>query len=764
MRKYILNIVLGMLFFQSAFAQSERNIKNLTAFSKAYGYIKYFHPSDEANALDWKKFASYGAAEVEKCKDDEQLLQVLNHLFSPIAPSSKFMLKDDVQEYDINSLVPPDSTGYKKIYWQHNGLGYDIADSHEGMYKSVRVNRDNEIEQSADFGNVMTSVEPEKLRGKKIKFEGWAKLAENSEGQGRFWFRVDRKDKRVGFGNNSLDNPVTKDKWEKFSIEGRIDTNAEHVVFGCFLLGKGKLYVDNIKLYYQENDQWFEFPVINSDFESEEISPEIDSELKWMGLGDGYDIQAQNQENYAGKRAVSIEYVGNFITEKGDQLFDCAPQFGEIIQKEIVPGVVCQIPLVLYGNKDETFPSADKPSLNKLTSRIGKVEDEPEDLYSRLGNIIITYNVFQHFYPYFDVVEVDWESEFVKALQRSYSDKDGKEHLKTLEILTATLKDGHIWVNNKYNEYYTPAFLWEWLEDQLVISYVMDSSLAINKGDVVERIEGISPTEYFAEIYKQISAATEGRLIYEALFRSLYGEKGSEIRIQVNSKEYSFPRDHTFWQLRKKNEESLKKYRFFNDSSIVYLNLDLIEMDTIDQLMPVLEESKAIICDLRGYPNANHDFLTHLLKEDDKDSTWMKIPQIIYPDYEKLCGFENHGWLVEAEEPYLGDKQVIFLINARAISYAESYLGFVEGYDLATLIGQPTAGTNGNVNSFSLNGAYKINWTGMKVLKHDGSQHHRIGILPDIRVEKTIKGLKEGRDEYLEKAMEVISKEQNPTP
>lgn len=42
----------------------------------------------------------------------------------------------------------------------------------------------------------------------------------------------------------------------------------------------------------------------------------------------------------------------------------------------------------------------------------------------------------------------------------------------------------------------------------------------------------------------------------------------------------------------------------------------------------------------------------------------------------------------------------------------------------------------------------------MKVLKHNGSQHHGIGILPDIYVSKTILGIKDGRDEFLEKTIE----------
>ena len=46
----------------------------------------------------------------------------------------------------------------------------------------------------------------------------------------------------------------------------------------------------------------------------------------------------------------------------------------------------------------------------------------------------------------------------------------------------------------------------------------------------------------------------------------------------------------------------------------------------------------------------------------------------------------------------------------------------------------------------------------MRVVKHDGSQHHTIGIQPTIPLKPTIKGIREGRDELLEKALETIGR------
>jgi hypothetical protein len=44
----------------------------------------------------------------------------------------------------------------------------------------------------------------------------------------------------------------------------------------------------------------------------------------------------------------------------------------------------------------------------------------------------------------------------------------------------------------------------------------------------------------------------------------------------------------------------------------------------------------------------------------------------------------------------------------------------------------------------------------MKVLKHDGSQHHGIGIRPTVPAARTLKGVTEGRDEVLEKALQIV--------
>jgi hypothetical protein len=53
-------------------------------------------------------------------------------------------------------------------------------------------------------------------------------------------------------------------------------------------------------------------------------------------------------------------------------------------------------------------------------------------------------------------------------------------------------------------------------------------------------------------------------------------------------------------------------------------------------------------------------------------------------------------------------------------------------------------------------GGYSLRFTGMDVRKKDGSPHG-VGILPTVPVSRTLAGVIAGRDEVLEKEIEVVS-------
>jgi len=747
--KKIIFVLSAILCVSTDITIAQDKIDNLETFAEVYGYVKYFHPSDEASSIDWNSFAAYGAGEIIKCKSKSEVIQTLNNLFKPIAPTASF--SDSKKNYNVNAAIPKNTADYKLTYWQHKGVSKDM-NYQNGTYQSIRVNRDSKVDEASGFGNLRMSLDAEKYRGKEIKYTGWVKLKKNSKGTGHLWLRVDKIDKTLGFFNNMDENPITSNEWKPYEIVGEVDANATNIALGCFIKEKGTMYVDDIHLYYKDNAEWIEIPIKNNGFEADSIG-EKNEQSEWSGKSKGYTYNVSNTENTEGNRCAVVAYEGILKTIKGDPIFDVSPKEGELIEEEIGNGIFCQIPLSLYANKESTYPKSNK--LTTLQNKLKTVNDNPEHLEMRLGNIINAYNVFQHFYPYFDEVGANWEQELKTALKHSFNDKTENDHLITLQKFTAPLKDGHIRVWGKSVVQNVPPINWEWIEGKLVVTEVKDDRLDVKVGDIITKVNGQQPEDHFKEINSRISAGTKGWLAYRAQGLAIFGEKDSELVLEVNNKIISLKRDKNYSYANTDVAIQKNAYKLL-DNNIYYLNLDILEMDTITKLMPQLKTAKGIICDMRGYPNSNHGLISHLLKEDDTTKAWMRIPKIIYPNQKKIVGYEDHGWGLKAEKPYLGDKKVVFITDGRAISYAESYMGFIKGYDLAIIVGQPTAGANGNINPFNLLGNYGISWTGMKVFKHDGSQHHAVGVLPDIYVNKTIESVKSGKDEFLDKAIEVI--------
>jgi C-terminal processing protease CtpA/Prc len=84
-------------------------------------------------------------------------------------------------------------------------------------------------------------------------------------------------------------------------------------------------------------------------------------------------------------------------------------------------------------------------------------------------------------------------------------------------------------------------------------------------------------------------------------------------------------------------------------------------------------------------------------------------------------------------------------------------MGIVEAYGLGAIMGAPTAGANGNVTRLTLPSDHTLTWTGMRVLKQDGSQHHLVGVRPTLPAAPTVAAIRVGRNEVLERGIAAVS-------
>jgi hypothetical protein len=162
---------------------------------------------------------------------------------------------------------------------------------------------------------------------------------------------------------------------------------------------------------------------------------------------------------------------------------------------------------------------------------------------------------------------------------------------------------------------------------------------------------------------------------------------------------------------------------------------------------------KGLIIDFRCYPSA---FLVFTLGE------------YLLPEPTSFVKFssgsiETPGLFTIAQPLKVGKSnpdyfkgKTVIIVNEVTQSSAEYHTMAFRTAPGAKVIGSTTAGADGNVSRLSLPGGINSMISGIGVYYPDGRETQRIGIVPDIEVRPTIKGIQDGRDELLEKAIAII--------
>ncbi len=425
-------------------------------------------------------------------------------------------------------------------------------------------------------------------------------------------------------------------------------------------------------------------------------------------------------------------------------------------------GVSCAVPLAVFADEHGTLPGARtvEPSSGMVYSA--------RDRSTRLAIVALAWNVLQHSYPYFEFTSTSWYGSLYASLRAAARDVDDLQFLDTLRRMIAGLRDGHGLVNYRGESFGSVLPLrWGWIEGRLVVTEVLsDRMRGLAPGDAVLTIDGRAAERALREKEALISGATAQWIRIRALRRSLRcGGRSSrtvEIERYPDLSRHRLtvpcmpPEDIAAALSRAPPAESL----FEIEPRIFYVDLGRIDSAQFERALVRLEQAEGIVFDLRGYPGGVDPFrlFSRLTTVPITSAQW-HVPHIRLPDCVAMAFRRENEWSIQPRAPYL-DARKAFITDGRAISYAESCMGIVEHYGLGEIVGAPTAGTNGNINIMELPAGYSIVWTGMKVLKHDGSRHHGVGIRPTIAAAPTRAGIAAGRDELLERALRAVRRPQ----
>ncbi|HEY2722218.1 MAG TPA: hypothetical protein VGI82_10860, partial [Chitinophagaceae bacterium] len=114
------------------------------------------------------------------------------------------------------------------------------------------------------------------------------------------WARVD-KEKGDGFFDNMDDRPIRTSDWKLYTVQGKIDTGANRLVFGLYCMFNGRFYFDNMNLEIESGKNKWE-KVYAANFDDGAIdSLQEGIQTAQYGLNAKYSTQIVNADNGANK-------------------------------------------------------------------------------------------------------------------------------------------------------------------------------------------------------------------------------------------------------------------------------------------------------------------------------------------------------------------------------------------------------------------------------------------------------------------------------
>lgn len=416
-------------------------------------------------------------------------------------------------------------------------------------------------------------------------------------------------------------------------------------------------------------------------------------------------------------------------------------------------GVQLEIPLVCRVDKNHrTLPLTGSPAkLNPCERPLG----DPEDRASRLASILIAWNVIQHFYPNFDWASVDWDAALPDTLRRVALDTP-EAFLADAQRMMARLEDGHahvipLWRGTEGGPGVQLTFVGG---DLVVCGREEGLKDTIFPGDLLLAINGRSCAQVVADLLPTLPASSEHRRRALAAQLLLNGERGV-LALTLRGADgavrtVNVPRPFAG---RVPSEPRPDALTAEPSPGVGYVDLSRMDQTSVASVVDLAGRVQVLILDMRGYPvfGAWQALFGHFT-DNRLESCAFMVPVPRLPNREGL-GFSTLHSVIEPSAPRL-HARLIFLADARAVSQSEYLLDFVDHYKLGVIVGEATAGVNGNVNHIDAFGL-RYDWTGMKAPRYDGQPFARTGIVPTIPCSRTLAGIRDGRDEILERALEL---------
>ena len=387
-----------------------------------------------------------------------------------------------------------------------------------------------------------------------------------------------------------------------------------------------------------------------------------------------------------------------------------------------------------------------------------------KDVKYRLLGLFRLWNAMEYYFPYMNILDDDWDEMLLVFIPEMLEGENKHSYELTLAALSAKLHDAHVGITGgdylltEFGRYVLPIKLTK-AEGKLVVLEVGDAASPLMPGDVLVKLDGININDVIAQKMRYLSVTEKEKLLYTVGYALLLSQNekrnitvirdNEELTLTVQC--YNLSSD--IRGIRYKQKVSHERL----ENNIGLINPSKLEKGEIHEIMQEFADTDGLIVDLRQYPSDYivKDLANYFLNKS-KPAILFSNPSRAFPGMFVKDTVVVLGGQKGVSNSYFYENSVVILMDEMSMSQAEYTTMAVRNGPNVTVMGENSIGSDGEVTFLPLPGGLKLHFTGLGVYTPEGGQTQRIGLSPDIYIERTIAGVREGRDEYIEAAVQYI--------
>ncbi|AZA90639.1 C-terminal processing peptidase [Chryseobacterium nakagawai] len=372
------------------------------------------------------------------------------------------------------------------------------------------------------------------------------------------------------------------------------------------------------------------------------------------------------------------------------------------------------------------------------------------------------WNYVEYFFPYKYETDQNWNDVLTEMIPKFLNINNDQDYQLTLAELVTKTDDSHAFLFSPlislhlYGNRKLPVE-YSYAEGKLVITKINDTRFhertPFNIGDVIYDINGKTIPQMVNSLGKYIPASNSWGKVNKVKSKLLFSNSDSlSVKLERNGQNMEIIAKTYFVKdiIIKKVPES-QKWKFLDDEKkIGYVHMGILAKDDVSEMYRNLKSAESIIFDLRNYPKLTIIPLSELLLPQSTTYYQFNFPETNYPG--KFYSRKNN---IGRKNPDYYKGNVIVLVDENTQSQAETTTMMFKQHPKSKVIGSNTSGANGDIIKFKI-ADLDTCFTGLGAYYPDGRETQRIGIIPDILVKPTAEGLKNSKDEVLERALLYI--------